>query len=184
MSQCNHYQSLLLLRPDATDAGLELHLQTCPPCARAAQRAAAFDTAVRTALLPPVPTDLTARLLALVPGLATAAPAHPPRWYRQRRLFLMLCGLLTVLALGIISFGVYSLALTLGDLGVWTTLQHFPGAALGWLYAQVPISKSVVQLFRELYQPILWSLLLVLFWLVLERYALRPNPRQLVGSGG
>lgn len=179
---CTSMQAQLALRSDEPDTELEAHLTTCDDCSRAARRHTAFDTAVRAALLPVVPDELTARLLALIPGLEMPL-IRTKRWIWQRRLILTLGSLLSVLALAVITYGLYRLGLVIGLDQAFATVATWPGAALDWLYTVAPSSRQVVASLLALRQPLQWLALAAVAWLGLEHTAPRRQIEQtLVGN--
>ncbi len=120
MEHCKEYRTNLALRPDGDTAELSQHAATCPECAKAAKRAAAFDTVVQSAVMPMVPDDLTARLLALVPGLAQPM-VRSKRWLRQRRAFFAISALLSVIGVAVLIYGLYILGSYVGVSEIWHT---------------------------------------------------------------
>ena len=174
MQQCTHSREYLALRPDAPDQAAEAHIRTCSACKEYARRSQAFDTAIKSAVLPAVPAELSAQLLALIPGLQTD-PVRSPRWQRQRRLFLLLSALLTVCAVGVLGYALY----VLGVGAVLQTLAALPAQALNWLYTTVPAAQSLLTLMISWYQPLLWALTLVLLWQMFDHMPVRTQDQSL-----
>lgn len=172
MTTCDIYRNELALRPDTPDPERDAHLTTCSLCANAATRVAAFDTVLRSSLLMPVPDDLTARLLAFVPGLVQPV-AHSQRWMRQRRAVLIGGGGLGVLALIALMYGLYVLGTFLGVGEVLATIGTWPGMAIDWLYRYVPSSRQVMATLIALRQPMQWAIFVALIWLAWERVPMR-----------
>ncbi|GAA5529885.1 hypothetical protein [Herpetosiphon gulosus] len=176
MKRCE-YRTNYDLREEALDPQLTDHLAECESCAQRARRAEAFDTVVRSAMITSVPDDLTAKLLALVPGLMPPMLVRSKHWKLQRRAFVGLSGFASILALGLLIYGVYLLANTVG-VGDWlATASTWPGVAIDWLYRHIPSSRSFVAAMIAVRQPLQWMILLLLIWQVWERMPL-PNNRQ------
>jgi hypothetical protein len=131
----------------------------------------AFDLVLRAELHWEAPPELSARLLALVPGGLIAMPAaivkaQPKLWVRV----LML--VLTVAALGL-SFAIASLvygalASDLGVSGWWEQAQAWPTIATGWLFDNVPGTSVVVSLLGSVRDQLHWLLAAVVLWMALD----------------
>jgi len=182
MTTCDIYRNEILLRPDAPDQERESHVANCPLCSRAANRVAGFDTVLRSTLLAPVPADLTARLLALVPGLVQPA-VRSKRWLRQRRALLFVGGGLGLAALAALMYGLFLLGVYLGVGEVLATVATWPGLALDWLYEQVPSSRQMMASLIALREPLQWAIFAALIWLIWEHVPARSasDHGQLVG---
>ncbi len=177
MTTCDSYRNEILLRPDAPDAEREDHVANCPLCSKAATRVAALDTVLRSTLNTVVPNDLTARLLALVPGLVTPA-VRSKRWMRQRRALLIGGGVLGLVALTALMYGLYLFGVYIGIGDVLATVGTWPGIALDWLYERVPSSRQVMATFIALRQPIQWAICAALIWLIWEHVPARSGQEQ------
>lgn len=181
MTSCDIYRNEIVLRPDAPDLEREAHVASCPLCAKAATRVAAFDTVLRSTLNTSVPADLTARLLALVPGLAQPA-VRSKRWMRQRQALLIGGGVLGLVALAALMYGLYLLGVYLGVGEALATVGTWPGIALDWLYNRVPSSRQVMATLIALRQPMQWAIFAALIWLIWEHVPARAgNEQQLAG---
>ena len=172
MNQCTPYRATLALRREEPNAALDAHLLTCFDCAKTAKRTASFDVAMRSTLLVAVPDDLTARLLALVPGLA-----HPfvrsRRWMRQRRALQIGGGVAALLAVGLLVYSLYLLGVALGVGDVLATVATWPGIVVDWLYRTIPSSRQVMAFLLAMRQPFQWAVLAALIWLAWDTTAAR-----------
>lgn len=177
---CEQYRNQLALRPDEPDAELDAHLASCPLCSRINQRVNAFDTVLRSTLITPVPEDLTLRLLALVPGLSQPL-VRSKRWMRQRRALMIGGGLVGLLALAALMYGLYLLGAAMGVGDVLATIGSWPGLAIDWLYRTVPSSRQIVASLIAMRQPLQWGVLLALIWLIWERMPYRQAAQSLAG---
>ncbi len=167
---CERYRNDFDLRDDEPNTEREAHVAMCPNCQARMHRAKAFDHAVKSSLIQAVPDDLTARLLALVPGLVvTPALVRTQRWKRQRRAFMWASSLLTILALVGMVYGVYLLGMSLGMGHVLADLGTVPSQFFDWLYRTIPSSRQVVAFMLAIQQPLQWTILLMLIWQVWER---------------
>ena len=134
----------------------------------------AFDLVLRAELHWEAPPDLSARLLALVPGGLVAMPgaivrAQPKLWLRV----LML--VLTALALGLsftIATQVYgALASDLGVSNGWEQIQAWPTIATGWLFENVPGTSIVVSLLGSVRDQLHWLIAAVVLWMALDGWS-------------
>ncbi|HYF64250.1 MAG TPA: hypothetical protein VD886_15620 [Herpetosiphonaceae bacterium] len=182
MNDCKHFQPHLALRREEPDAELEAHLAACPDCARAARRTAAFDTALRSTLIMSVPDDLTARLLALVPGLNQPL-VRSRRWILQRRALLVGGGLAMALTLAMLVYGLYLVGASLGVGDMLASASTWPGIAIDWLYRHVPSSRQVVATLITLRQPVQWAVFAALIWLAWDTTAARQNKSERTLAG-
>ncbi|WP_110520413.1 hypothetical protein [Herpetosiphon llansteffanensis] len=176
MKRCEH-RTNYDLREEALDPQLTDHLDTCESCATRARRAEAFDTVVRSAMITSVPDDLTAKLLALVPGLMPPLMVRSKHWKLQRRAFVGLSGVASILAIGLLVYGLFLLAGAVGVEQWLASASTWPGVAIDWLYRHIPSSRSVVAAMITMRQPLQWIILLILIWQVWERMPL-PNKQQ------
>jgi anti-sigma factor RsiW len=177
MTMCDTYRNEIVLRPDVPDLEREAHVANCPLCSKAASRVAAFDTVLRSTLNAAVPDDLTARLLALVPGLVQPM-VRSKRWIRQRRALLIGGGILGLAALTALMYGLYMLGVYLGIGDALATVGTWPGIALDWLYHQVPSSRQIMATLITLRQPMQWAIFAALIWLAWERVPARSGVEQ------
>jgi hypothetical protein len=177
MTICDTYRNEIVLRPDAPDLEREAHMANCPLCSKAANRVAAFDSVLRSTLNAAVPDDLTARLLALVPGLVQPM-VRSKRWMRQRRALVIGGGMLGLVALAALMYGLYMLGVYLGVGDALATVGTWPGIALDWLYNRVPSSRQVMATLIALRQPIQWAIVAALIWLIWEHVPTRSGSEQ------
>ena len=182
MNECTNFQPQLALRREEPDAELDAHLAACPSCARAARRTAAFDTALRSTLIVAVPDDLTARLLALVPGLSQPL-VRSRRWILPRRALLVGGGIAMVLTLALLVYGLYVLGAALGVGDMLATASTWPGIAIDWLYRHVPSSRQVVATLITLRQPVQWAVFAALVWLAWDTTAARQGKSERTLAG-
>lgn len=160
---CNEIRTQLSL--GAEDSGLTTHLAGCPACAAYARREQAFSTALRSELQWQVPIELTARLVALVPG---APPLHvpPKRWY------VVLVYVLTILALAVsvaVAWQFYGLLASQPSIAAaLELLRAAPAQGLNRLYTALPQSRYAVALLLALRDQLHWVLLALVMWAALD----------------
>ncbi len=135
-----------------------------------------LDSVLRHELRWDCPTELTARLLNLIPGapaLAMAAP-RPKSWYS------MLVLVLTATAIGLslaVAWQVYSaVGAELGLAAILEQLRYAPAIGLQRLYEALPASRQAVALIVALRDQLHWLLLAIVLWLALDGWQPRMRP--------
>lgn len=141
-----------------------------------------FEQALRSELHWEAPPELTARLLALVPGgaamgmlpdVAMLVPGYvrPKTWYTV--LVLSLTAMIIGLSLAI-AWQFYGLVGSqLGLTGWWQQIQVAPDLGLRWLYAELPLTRYIVAILSSVRDQLHWLLLAVVLWLALDGWS--PN---------
>ena len=129
-----------------------------------------FDVVLRHELRWEVPTELTARLLSLVPGaplLAVAAPRPRPKtWYSMLVLVLTAVAIGLSLAVAWQLFGV--LSAELGFAAALEQIRYAPAIGLQRLYDALPASRQVVAMLVAVRDQLHWLLLAIVLWLALD----------------
>lgn len=141
-----------------------------------------LDTVLRSELRWEAPPELTNRLLAVVENtsvtavprddyLAPPLPPAPRSWYAQ------LVMVLTTIAVALsftAAWQFYGIIGTeLGLTAIWQQLQAFPTMGLTWLYEQMPVTRSLVDLFTTIQGYLHWLLIAAVLWLVLDNWSTR-----------
>ncbi len=128
-----------------------------------------LDHVLRHELHWDAPPELTACLLALIPGapkLAVALAPRPKPWYS------MLVLVLTAVAIGLslaVAWQVYSAVGTeLGLAVVLDQLRNAPMIGLQRLYEALPASRQAVALLVAVSDQLHWLLLALVLWLALD----------------
>lgn len=127
----------------------------------------ALDGILRQELRWEAPPELTALLLAMIPGapLLMLAP-RPKPWYS------MLVLILTAVALGLsfaVAWQVYGLVgAELGLAGIIEQLRYAPLIGLQRLYEFAPASRYVIEVLVVVRDQVHWLLLALVLWLALD----------------
>ncbi|MFV9504434.1 MAG: anti-sigma factor [Oscillochloridaceae bacterium umkhey_bin13] len=127
----------------------------------------ALDALLRPELCCEAPPELTARLLALIPGAPLlVAVSRPKPWYS------LLVLILTAVALGVsfaVAWQMYGLVgAELGLAGVIEQLRYLPLIGLQQLYATLPASRQAIEILVAVRDQIQWLLLALVLWLALD----------------
>jgi hypothetical protein len=136
----------------------------------------AFDKLLRVEMHWDAPPELSARLLALVPGTLAVMQMSPVKV--QPKLWVRVLTLvLTILALGVsfaIAVQVYgTLATDLGFVTWWEQVQALPTIATGWLFDNVPAAGVIVGVLGSIRDQLHWLLAGLLLWVALDGWT--PN---------
>jgi ABC-type multidrug transport system fused ATPase/permease subunit len=129
----------------------------------------AMDTMLRSELRWEAPSELSSRLLSLVPGtigMSFAAPARPKTWYSALVL------VLTMLAVGVsfaVAWEVYSvLGAELGLAAAWVELQAAFAAGVQQLTETLPAMGYAFALIEGVREQLHWILVAIILWLALD----------------
>lgn len=128
-----------------------------------------LDLILRHELCWQAPDELTARLLALIPGapvIPAIVTARPKSWYS------LLVLVLTAVAIGLslaVAWQFYSLVgVELGLGAMIEQLQAAPAVGLQRLYEALPGSRNVVAVVVAIRDQLHWLLLAIVLWLALD----------------
>lgn len=136
-----------------------------------------FDRVLRSELAWQASPELTACLLELVPAGAQmlAYPEHPPAPARPRTWYTTLVTILTMLAVSLSLAVAWQYLLLvgaeLGLAGIVSQAQALPGTLLGWLYAELPAARSLVELLSTAQAYLHWLLIAIVLWLAVDARA-------------
>jgi hypothetical protein len=130
-----------------------------------------FDALLRAELFVEAPSDLTQRLLGLIPG-ASPMRVPPKRWY------VLLVYSLTVAALMVslgVAWQIYAqLAVQVGLPELLASLRAAPAQGLARLYELLPQSRQVVEVLVAVRDQLHWLLLALVMWAALDTTRRRP----------
>ncbi len=136
-----------------------------------------LDSLLRRELRWEAPSELTIRLLNLIPGApALAIAPRPKTWYS------MLVLVLTAVAIGlslVVAWQVYSaVGAELGLAAILEQLRYAPAIGLQRLYEALPASRQAVAVLVAVRDQLHWLLLAIVLWLALDGWQprLRPAP--------
>lgn len=172
MVMCDDARDELALDPAAADSAIQHHLQGCAACASYYRRHAALDGIMRAELHWEVPSDLSARLLALVAPAAPQLIRTPPkRWHVVAA---WIATTLSILLSLVIGWQLITLLMAQVDLAAaLASLLALPSQALAYLTQQLPESRYAVDFFLRVRTQLVWLLAVALVWAVLDKW----NPR-------
>jgi hypothetical protein len=136
-----------------------------------------FDRVLRSELSWQASPDLTASLLALVPAEAQmlAHPDQPPAPARPRTWYTTLVTILTMLAVSLSLAVAWQYMLLVGaELGlasIISQVQALPATLLGWLYAELPAARALVEFLGAAQAYLHWLLVAIVLWLAVDARA-------------
>lgn len=139
-----------------------------------------LDAVLRQELHWETPPEVSARLLALVPGnqvpaLAVPAPPRPQSWYSM--LVLMLTAAAVGLSLGVAWQFYGTVGAELGLIAMFEQLRYAPLIGLQRLYDALPASRQVVAILLVIRDQIHWLLLAIMLWLAFDQQPQRQTVR-------
>ncbi|NTV65410.1 MAG: anti-sigma factor [Oscillochloris sp.] len=139
----------------------------------------ALDQILRCELRWETPAQLTAQLLALVPGAPPViVPVRPRRWYS------MLVLVLTAVAIGLsltITWQFYrAVGAELGFGAMLAQIQAAPAIGLQRLYDAMPASRQLVSVVVAVRDQLHWLLLAIVLWLALDGWQPRRPARRTI----
>lgn len=141
-----------------------------------------LDSVLRAELHWQAPPELTSRLLDLIPDASTtsmpqssvaARPVYPRAgtWYAR---VVMLLTTFAVALSFLVTWQFYGIVSTeLGLAEIWQQLQQAPTIGLAWLYEQLPVARSLVEVVTIIQGQLHWFLIAAVLWLVLDGWSTR-----------